>query len=136
MKEKSDMKKLQVLQNTVVRGLTGLPNITSQKDLQKRSKWMNVEQLRNYSMVMNMFKARHYFTSRTVANMIIRWDSGYSIRSNLMRLTWKPKLRRKGERAFMIEALKVYNWSGVENMRHLSHGALKSRLKKKLFEPP
>ena len=116
---KEDMRKLQVLQNTVMRLMTGLDVRTSTADLCNRSNLLSVHQLVAYHSVNQVYKIYH--TQRPAYH----YDRLFSVdrrRNNAMRIDFNLSL---GRTSFFYYASRLWNNLPVELRMCASYDAFK-----------
>ena len=105
--------KVQVKLNIIMQILTNAGNRTPIKIMLSRLEWMTFDQLIKYTKIMLLYKQVIYYVSPYCKILIHRGvakiNARYEIRERELRIAWRPKTVKTGERSYLLSATVLYN---------------------------
>ena len=105
--------RVQVKLNNVMRILTKAEPRTTISSMLTRLDWMTFNDIVKYNRIMLMYKLVIYPTSPFCKLFIWRGiaelNERYQLRERELRIAWKVKKVRQGDKSFLVQATKLYN---------------------------
>ena len=135
-KDKQVINRVQVKMNQAMRMITCSGNRTPINSMLKRLNWLKFDELIIYNKVMLFEKIAHVANASPFSRMLIvrgmmQVQVRYDVRERDLRIAWRPKTMKRGDRAFLVSAARSYNQMKVAG-RGLDKDALKDHVKSTL----
>ena len=132
-KDKQVTNRVQVKMNQAMRMITCSGNRTPINSMLKRLNWLKFDELIIYNKVMLFEKIAHVANAAPFLRMLIvrgmmQVQVRYDVRERDLRIAWRPKTMKRGDRAFLVSAARSYNQMKVAG-RGLDKDALKDHVK-------
>jgi len=131
----TSLHRLQLIQNTAARILTGTPKREHITPVLRTLHWLPVEYRIKYKVLLMVFKAIHHLAPVYIQDMIVPYAPARNLRSGDLNLLVVPRSSSSmiQSRAFSVAGPRLWN-SLPLNLRHLdSVGLFRSQLKTFLF---
>ena len=111
--DERQVNRIQVKLNKTMRLVTGSKLRVHIKDLLERMKWLRFTELVQHTRIMLLHKilatsAAPYCSMLTAAATM---QTRYAVRETELKIAWRSKLARKGDKSFIQAAVKLYNQS-------------------------
>ena len=132
---KSNMARLQLVQNAAARLLTGTRKFDHITPILQSLHWLPVHFRTDFKILLFVFKCLHGLAPQYLSNLLVPYTPSRLLRSADQALLVVPKTKRKsrGDRAFAVAAPRLWNELPLHIRLTESLAVFKSRLKTHLF---
>ena len=131
---KGNLKRLQHIQNSLVRLVYTLPSRSSCQPFLKELSWLPIEKRINFKIALLTFKCRNGCAPKYLSDLVTNYVPRRSLRSSDSMLLTVNRLRTEtARRSFSAAAPEVWNKLPIELRQTISFSLFKSKLKTFLF---
>ena len=115
--DKSQVNKVQVKMNQTMRNITGSGLRRHIKDMLTQLRWLNFPEMIMYGKIILVNKIMSSNVSPFCLMLMIKAmndrQQRYQTRERDLRIAWRVRTQRRGDKSFLVSALKLYNFAKV-----------------------